>query len=362
MFLYWGRRGFTRFALECARAAVADPTLDVCISVSRQNENFEAFAEFGSKLFAVDTFSSNLGALGRAPRIPTLRRRLAQEISARKIEAAIELMPHVWSALTLPVVKSAGARYATVIHDAVTHPVDYRSFSVQGLTRRATAQADVIFTLSASVASRLAATGTDKIVKLFLPDFGYGPQAARGIRKSGEPFRVAFLGRILPYKGLPLFVAMAERLRGSGIAIALGVFGEGNLGSSAARLAALGAEVVNRWLSEQEIADILARHDALVLSHMEASQSGVAASAFGSGIPVVATPVGGLVEQVRDGINGVLAARADPEALAEAVMRLIGDPALCARISAQNAAVGQDHSMARFVEQCVAHAVSRNAS
>ena len=45
MFLYWGRRGLTQFALEVGRAAVADPGLQASLSVSRQNENFAAFNE-----------------------------------------------------------------------------------------------------------------------------------------------------------------------------------------------------------------------------------------------------------------------------------------------------------------------------
>jgi glycosyltransferase involved in cell wall biosynthesis len=70
-----------------------------------------------------------------------------------------------------------------------------------------------------------------------------------------------------------------------------------------------------------------------VLAHIEASQSGVAASAVGAGAPIVATPVGGLLEQVVDGETGLLAARPDADALADALRRLITTPGLHASLA-----------------------------
>ena len=63
MFSYWGRRGLTQFALELARTALVTPGIAASISISRQNECFHAFTEFGAALFPVDTFASNSGML-----------------------------------------------------------------------------------------------------------------------------------------------------------------------------------------------------------------------------------------------------------------------------------------------------------
>jgi glycosyltransferase involved in cell wall biosynthesis len=56
--------------------------------------------------------------------------------------------------------------------------------------------------------------------------------------------------------------------------------------------------VENRWVPESEIPALLAWADGLVLSHREASQSGVAVAALAARRLLVATRVGGLVEQV----------------------------------------------------------------
>ena len=49
----------------------------------------------------------------------------------------------------------------------------------------------------------------------------------------------------------------------------------------------------------------LSQYDCMVLSNIEASQSGVVALAHGFGMPVVATPVGGLTEQIKDRHSGL---------------------------------------------------------
>ena len=87
------------------------------------------------------------------------------------------------------------------------------------------------------------------------------------------------------------------------------------------------------------------------------SQSGVAATALGAGLPVVATPVGGLIEQIKDGQTGILAARADAPALAQAIKRLLLDPPLYRAICENIQQTGDERSMRRFVENCVSHAL-----
>ena len=245
-----------RFTFEAMRAARALPGVEATVVVSRQNESFAAFAEFGARLVGVDTFSSNSGALLRAWRIPLLRRRIAGEVRRRNIGVVVDLMTHVWSPWLIPPIRAAGARYFAIAHDALAHPGDATSL-VKGMLDIAVRRADRVITLSEEVATRLRAEGRvapERISALFHPDIGYGPSASRPPRGRGEPLRLLFLGRIMSYKGLPLFVGAIEALRRAGRRVEAGVFGEGPLGPEAARLDRLGAEVVNRWLSEDEIA------------------------------------------------------------------------------------------------------------
>jgi glycosyltransferase involved in cell wall biosynthesis len=356
MFTYWGRRGaMTQFAMELVQAAMAEPSVSPTLSVSRQNESYTGFAALGASLFPIDTFETGAGALLNAWRIPELRRRLFHKIRQERIEAVVELMPHLWSPAVMPVVRAAGARYCTIAHDAQAHPGD-RTGWAQPLLDRAVRSADTVFTLSSAVTQHILAADASRagtIHTLFHPDYSYGGRPDRRTRAPGQPLRLLFLGRILPYKGLPLFIDTVERLRQDGLDVEIGVFGEGDIGESAARLQRLRAEVVNRWLTEDEIAAVLQRYDAIVLSHVEASQSGVAAAAFGSGLPVIATPVGGLQEQVQDGVTGALASAVDAAALAEAAKRLLLDPAIYAATCRNIGQRAGERSMARFVREIV---------
>ena len=71
--------------------------------------------------------------------------------------------------------------------------------------------------------------------------------------------------------------------------------------------------------------------------------------AAGHGIPVIANPVGGLVEQVEDGYSGVVASVATAPAFATAVARLINDSALYNSIVDQLASADEPRSMRAFL-------------
>jgi glycosyltransferase involved in cell wall biosynthesis len=360
LFMYWGRRGFTQFVLELARAALADPTLAATILVSRQNESFTQFEMLGDDIVPIDTFATNFGALARPWKILQLRRIIAEVVVRKRIEVVIDLMPHVWSSFAASAVRATGARYVVIAHDADAHPGDYRSGSVKLLLDRAVAKAERVLTLSTAVARRLIErrlVPEERISTLFHPDVSHGEPCLRPPPGQGEPMRLFFLGRIMPYKGLGLFLDTVDLFRAKGVSVEVGVFGEGDLGLLGARLRDSGAEVINRWLSSQEISEILARCHAVVLSHTEASQSGVAAMALAAGVPVVATPVGGLVEQVQDGITGAIASSTDAPALAAAITRLVLDPALYKTVCANIAQSSEQRSMTRFVRDCVGCAV-----
>ncbi|WP_181832613.1 glycosyltransferase [Bosea caraganae] len=356
LLLYLGRRGaMSRFTLEAMQAAAGVPGLRASVCISRQNENFDLYSAFGAELVGIDTFRNHSGALLSAWRIPLIGRRLAAEIKARRISAVIDLMPHVWSAALARYVHKAGAKYLAVAHDAEAHPGDSTSL-VKGVTDLALGQADTVITLSTSVATHLKTLrklDQRRLVTLFHPILSYHNARKRGARGAGQPLRLLFLGRIMPYKGLPLFLDMVETLRAKGYAVEAGVFGEGEIGPRGRHVTALGVEVVNRWLTDEEIGSALERYDLMIVSHVEASQSGVIAAAFGAGLPVVTTPVGGLPEQVTHGVDGLVATETSAQALAAAVERIILEPglydALCAGVRQQL----DERSMRRFVDECV---------
>src|SRR5262249_11346210 len=144
-----------------------------------------------------------------------------------------------------------------------------------------------------------------RISVLFHPDLSYGD--VQNSYRSGGPLRLLFFGRLLPYKGLDLFLDALEILRSEGTSFSAGIFGTGDVSAYRTRTRTLGVEVEDRWIPTEEIAAIFSRHDVVVLCHTVASQSGIIAAAHGASLPVIVPPVGGLTEQVVPGITGLVA-------------------------------------------------------
>ncbi len=354
-FVSLGRRGaLCRLTIELARAANEMEGLNAGYFVSSANELIEQFRREQLTLFECETFGAS-SPVGVARNFVRLRRQLLDYVRRERPLGVVTLMPHLWTPLLAPAVRRLGALYATVIHDGAAHPGDPTGL-VSGWLKRDGTGADLVVTLSQAVAQQLFAGGRierERILRLFHPDLAFnGPPTAR--RHPRRPFRVLFLGRIMPYKGLSVLVEAMEMLRRAGVTAELGVVGSGELGALTPRLEALRAEVINRWVGDSEIGPILARYDAMACAHVEASQSGPAAAAFGSAMPVAGMPVGGIAEQVIDGATGVLARRASAPAFAEVLHRLIADPPLYERISRHLAATAESRSMRRFLHELVA--------
>ena len=83
-----------------------------------------------------------------------------------------------------------------------------------------------------------------------------------------------------------------------------------------------------------EVAAVFGEARVVVAPYEVAYGSGVVALAMTMGRPVVATRVGDLPAAVADGTTGLLVEPGDPEALASALERIVGDPALAARMGA----------------------------
>ncbi len=116
----------------------------------------------------------------------------------------------------------------------------------------------------------------------------------------------------------------------------LAVAGDGpEQASLAAEAARLGVAPRVRWLGRVDaIGDVLGAADIAVLPSRAEGLGIAALEAMASGLPIVATRVGGLAEAVLDDQTGLLVPPDDAEALARALSRIGGDPAFAARLGA----------------------------
>lgn len=92
----------------------------------------------------------------------------------------------------------------------------------------------------------------------------------------------------------------------------------------------LGVEKMVHFLGmRQDIPELLVLSDVFVLPSLWEGLPNSVLEAMAMGTPVIATDVDGCPEVIRDGETGILVPPADSDALAQSIIRLLGDAALC---------------------------------
>ena len=168
---------------------------------------------------------------------------------------------------------------------------------------------------------------------------------------------VLFLGRLERSKGVFELVEAAALLRAAHPRLRLVLAGHGRDGAEVRDLVAarsLTAVVeLPGWVEGESKRRLLASAACLALpSHAEGLPLAVL-EAMISGVPVVATHVGGIPEAVRDGREALLVAPGDVAALAQAIGRMLDDEQLARRLAAEARA----RALAEFAPGPVADAL-----
>ncbi|NPD67889.1 glycosyltransferase [Lichenicola cladoniae] len=296
----WGRRGAgPRVAAEMVLGLARVPDCTAMLSLSTGAEMLNAHSPADVAL-PVSTYRNAPGFVARVLAAPFRRRSLLRRIAALAPDVAICAMPGPLDLEMASALKRLRVPFLVVVHDADRHPGD-GSMMQMLLQRQLMARSNGLIALTRHVADRLAeqgVIGARTLLMASLPPFVFGPQPAAPLAHGGK-VRLLCFGRLLSYKGLDL---LAEALAPAGLVgrVEVRVVGQGPASAELSRLAGLpGVTVENRWVPETEIADLIAWSDAVILPYREASQSGVAAAAIAARRWVVATRVGGLVEQFR---------------------------------------------------------------
>jgi lipopolysaccharide heptosyltransferase II len=162
--------------------------------------------------------------------------------------------------------------------------------------------------------------------------------------KRKEDFNVGIIGRITPLKGHLHFIKAMARISRLVPRLKIWIVGDAPASKEAYKeelqilVRRLGLWHCTEFLGTQrDIPGILEHLDLVVLATTTHEAFGrVVVEAQAAGVPVVATKVGGVIDIIEDGKNGLLVPPADAKSMAEAIMRIFKDPQF-ARELAQNA-------------------------
>jgi phosphatidylinositol alpha-mannosyltransferase len=147
-----------------------------------------------------------------------------------------------------------------------------------------------------------------------------------GRRAEGDDaLRIVFVGQSVERKGLPLLLRAFEALR-EHIPCELTVIGPTREELAPLLVDDRGVRALGKVDDERKAAE-LQRADVLCAPSLRGESFGmVLTEAFAAGTPVIASDIAGYRDVVRDGVDGVLVAPADAQALAEALRDLYEEP------------------------------------
>ncbi|MBL8736365.1 MAG: glycosyltransferase [Planctomycetes bacterium] len=209
---------------------------------------------------------------------------------------------------------------------------------------------DVIVATSARIKRELSAMTQGRfdekiIVKPNGVDGARFPPIQRADRKAGEPIEVVSISRIEPKKGLTHLVEAIAQLKQKGITVKAHIVGskdphsQGSLEYAAgfeALIAKLGVSdlvVLHGMKKQEELPPILQRCRAFVAPYVEmgsGDKDGIPTAmleGLASGLPVVTTDSGSILEVVTHEVEGIVVPQRDSEAFARALERLVQEPA-----------------------------------
>lgn len=166
-------------------------------------------------------------------------------------------------------------------------------------------------------------------------------RSTRHLRRSlgiGESARViGFVGRLVPVKGVDVFLSAIEPVLTRWPDVHVLVAGDGPE-MARVREASIRIPGGDRIHALGWVADMprfYASLDVVVLASRNEGTPIALIEAAAAGVPAVSTRVGGVPEVIRDEVNGLLVPSGSAGELGAAIQRLLGDPALAARLSGQ---------------------------
>ena len=168
------------------------------------------------------------------------------------------------------------------------------------------------------------------------------PESVTGdkpLRKPQDPFTMLFVGRHIERKGIEHLIAAMAFLKGDRFRLKIVGHGDRTEALKAQALATGDGRIeFTGKLSTEDLARAYADADVFVLPAVVDSKGDteglgvVLIEAAEMGLPLVGSNVGGIPDVVVDGETGLLAAPADPVALADALRKLANDPDLARKL------------------------------
>lgn len=217
------------------------------------------------------------------------------------------------------------------VHDPIPHP-GLTGYTYKLIEDASIRQAVRCLIFSRELTPELVQRGVDpkRIDHIPLGEMSYYQRhvTQTSPQYDNEIPRLLFFGRITAYKGIDVLLQAYKELKKE-YKCKMMIVGEGDMSPYMPLIDNLpDVQIINRWVGEEDIAALFNQSSILILPYTSGSQSGVLPIAAGFGLPVIATCVGGIPEQIENENTGLLVNPGSVPELTNALKRLFENPNL----------------------------------
>ena len=295
--VYWGRRGggldlFNLFVEECKDRDIPIIASARPIVTTKEREST-----------SVTFFNVRAWLIARK----SLLRRAAEG----EIRSVVFIMSSPWDLFLGVRLEKSGVQVVRIIHDANPHPGE--RFPPNIWINLLAKDCSRIVTLSNYVARQLTTRHGVDPSKIMVCSFPTPKIENNQPKKDSSLKKILLIGRGKKYQGQNLLEEAWDLIDKTDKVLVIA--GEGfkpNPKNS-------DIEYQNWWLTRAEMIEEISSSDLVVFPYTEASQSGTIPICRALGKPVVVTPVGGLMEQVEEGVNGLICEEIGKVKLAQSI-------------------------------------------
>jgi glycosyltransferase involved in cell wall biosynthesis len=319
--IYLGRHG-PGGPISLELAANLSKKAELFAVVSDGADHIADWRKSGLNLIEVATFKNRLQALASLFNAAKVRS-LARRIRSLKPDVLLCPMVHPWTPALQKQLADIPA--VTTVHDPAPHPgLNHRMSSLWETRSARLATRCVVLAETFVETMKAKGVAAQKIDVIPHAVFSFYDRFAQHGATSPEPRTLLFFGRITAYKGLDVLLKAFRIAQQRWPDLRLRIVGEGDMRPYRHLIGdTQNLTVLNKWVGDAEVPEIFQSADIVVVPYTSASQSGVVALAASFSRPVIATRVGAISEQIRDGETGLLVEPGSVEALASAIEKLL---------------------------------------
>lgn len=164
-----------------------------------------------------------------------------------------------------------------------------------------------------------------------------------------------FVGGFRPVKGIRYLITALKMLQQQGQPVKLVLVGRGrgekDLRRYVQQLDLVNSVIFTGQIPNENIPQFMAAADVFVLPSLSEGLPNVVLEAMASGLPIIATKVGGLPEIIEEGRNGFLVEPKNPKQIVEKILSIFGNDELRNSISANNREKIKEYSWDSVVDR-----------